>query len=182
MFHPFALERLALDFPDVKLVMMLRDPVERAYSAYKHELARGFETERDFVQALDLEDARLAGEVERMRADVAYESFSHRHHAYRARGEYVDQLERAYQHFRREQIHVMDSEAFFADPSGEYSRLISFLGLDQHMPTSFEQHNARPSSAMPEEARQRLVEHYTPYDARLEELLERRLGWRPTST
>ena len=67
LFHPFAMERIAADFPDIKLVAMLRDPVERAYSAYKHELARGFETEADFDRALELEDERLDGEIERMR-------------------------------------------------------------------------------------------------------------------
>ncbi len=50
---------------------MLRDPVERAYSAYKHELARGFETE-SFERALDLEPERTAGEAERLLEDPAY--------------------------------------------------------------------------------------------------------------
>ena len=74
MFHPFAIERLAADFPDVRLVAMLRNPVSRAYSAYKHEVARGYETETDFLTALQLEDERLAGEIERMRRDPSYES------------------------------------------------------------------------------------------------------------
>ncbi len=39
MYHPFAMERMARDLPGVKLVVMLRDPVERAFSAYKHESA-----------------------------------------------------------------------------------------------------------------------------------------------
>ena len=74
MYHPFAMERLARDLPRVKLVVMLRDPVERAFSAYKHEYARGYEWE-SFEKALELEDERLIGEIDRMRADPAYESF-----------------------------------------------------------------------------------------------------------
>src|SRR5690348_14107616 len=65
MFHPFALERIAADLPSIKLIAMLRDPVERAYSSYKHEFARGFETEADFERALALEDERLEGEIEK---------------------------------------------------------------------------------------------------------------------
>ena len=68
MYHPFAMERLARDMPGVKLVVMLRDPVERAFSAYKHEYARGYEWE-SFEKALELEDERLVGEIDRMRAD-----------------------------------------------------------------------------------------------------------------
>jgi len=60
----------------VKLVVMLRDPVERAFSAYKHEFARGYESE-SFEDALRMEDQRLAGEVDRMRADLRYESLPH---------------------------------------------------------------------------------------------------------
>jgi len=44
MFHPLAGPRIAADLPDVKLLALLRDPVERAYSAHAHETARGFET------------------------------------------------------------------------------------------------------------------------------------------
>ncbi len=55
MFHPLAAERIARDLPGVKVLVLLRDPVERAYSAHAHELARGFETE-DFETALDLEE------------------------------------------------------------------------------------------------------------------------------
>lgn len=178
MFHPFAIERLARDFPDMKLIAMLRDPVERAFSAYKHEFARGFETESGFERALDLEDSRLVGEVDRMRANASYESIPHRHHAYVRRGQYVEQLERVFEHFPREQVHVMDSEAFFVDPAGQYERLMSFLGLDRWMPDRFEQHNARPSSPMPESAQARLRAHYAPYDDRLEDLLGRPVTWR----
>ena len=65
--------------------MLVRDPVERAYSAHAHELARGFETE-PFERALELEDQRLSGEAERIVADPGYLSHSHQHHAYRAQG------------------------------------------------------------------------------------------------
>ena len=177
MFHPFAMERIAKDLPDVKLVVMLRNPVERAYSAYKHELARGFETETSFERALELEDERLDGEYERMAADVSYESFAHRHHAYRRRGQYVDQLDRVYTHFDRSQVHVLDSEGFFGEPKQEYRRLIEFLGLSPFEPEAIEQHNARPGSPMPESANRLLADHYAPYDEKLADLLGRAPGW-----
>lgn len=177
MFHPFAIERIARDLPDVKLVAMLRDPVERAFSAYKHEFARGFETEPDFVRALELEDGRLEGEVERMAADPTYESHAHRHHAYRARGQYAEQLERVFAHFPREQVFVCDSESYFAQPAEQYRDLTRFLGLEDYLPARFDQFNARPSKPMPEEARARLVEHYAPHDRALTELLGRQPGW-----
>ena len=178
LFHPLAIERIAADFPEMRLVAMLRDPVVRAWSAYKHELARGFENETDFVRALDLEEERLDGEVERMVREPGYASFSHRHHAYLSRGQYAEQLERVFAHFPREQVHVMDSEAFFADPGREFATLVAFLGLQPWQPERFEQHNARPSAPMPEAARLRLERHYAPYDERLSEVLGRIPAWR----
>lgn len=177
LFHPFAIERIAADFPDMKLVAMLRDPVERAYSAYKHELARGFETEPDFERALELEDERLEGEVERMRRDEDYESFAHRHLAYARRGQYAEQLERVLRHFPAEQLHVIESEAFFEDPAREFAGLLEFLGLRPWAPDRFEQHNARPGAPMPAAARSRLTEHFAEHDERLATLLGRRPRW-----
>jgi hypothetical protein len=176
LFHPFAAERIAKDLPDAKLVVMVRDPVERAYSAWKHESARGFEWE-SFERALALEDERLQGEVDRMRRNVNYESFCHRHHSYRSRGEYVDQLERVLAYVPREHLHVIQSEEFFAQPHSTYGRLLDFLGLSLHQPAEFNVHNARPSDPMPSELRAQLRCHFAPYDARLESLLGERVRW-----
>ena len=177
MFHPFAMERIAIDLPSVKLVVMLRDPVERAFSAYKHERARGFEWEETFERALELEDERLVGEVERMRNDVTYESFAHRHHAYRLRGHYAEQLSRVLELFPPEQLHILESESFFSDPSMEYQRLRTFLGAGDFEPRQFDQHNARPSSPMKEGTRRALEDYYAPHDEKLAGLLGRPLAW-----
>jgi hypothetical protein len=175
MYHPFALERAAHDLPHVKLVAMLRDPVERAFSAHKHEYARGFEHE-DFQQALALEDERLVGEIERMRDDPVYESFEHRHHSYRRRGQYAEQLTRALAHFPAGQLHVMDSETFFEQPEQEYRRLLEFLGLRPFLP-SFGRFNARPSEPMDPVVHKQLTEHFRPHDERLASLLGRPPRW-----
>jgi hypothetical protein len=176
LYHPFALERIAHDLPTVKLVVMLREPAERAFSAYKHEFARGFERE-SFEKALELEDSRLSGEVDRMRDDPRYESFSHRHHSYRHRGHYAEQLERVFCYFGRDQVHIIDSEAFFSDPTREYRRLLAFLELGSREPASFGRHNARPGAPMDQRTRGMLREYYRPHDERLASLLGREPCW-----
>jgi hypothetical protein len=176
LYHPFALQRLAGDLPAIKLVAMVRNPVERAFSAYKHEYARGFE-QQSFERALALEDERLAGEVDRMRKDPAYESFSHRHHSYRHRGQYAEQLERALALIPAERVHVIQSEAFYRHPADEYRRLLSFLGLRPFEPADFGQHNSRPGVPMDPKTRRMLEEHYAPHDQRLARLLGSPLQW-----
>lgn len=175
MFHPLAAERIRRDLPGVKLVVLLRDPVERAYSAHAHELARGYETE-PFARALELEPSRLAGEVERIMADPGYVSHAHQHQAYRARGQYVEQLERLASQFGRDRMHVLDSSDFFTDPEPAYKAVLEFLELPQLGDPAFERHNARPRSPMPDGLRAALTEHFRPYDERLASWL----GWEPS--
>ena len=176
LFHPLAIERLARDLPDAKVVVMLRDPVERAFSAWKHETARGFETET-FERAIELEDDRTAGEEERMRADAAYESFAHRHQSYLHRGHYADQIERALTHLPREQLHLLESTDFWNRPEETFLELTRFLDVSPTLPAHFDQYNARPGSMDPA-TRTRLRDYYAPHDERLAEHLGHQPSWR----
>lgn len=177
MYHPAAPERMAADLPDVKLVALLRDPVERAYSAYQHESARGFEWET-FERALELEDERLAGELERMANDPGYQSFTHRHHSYTRRGHYADQLEKFIGLYGRDRLLVIESEAFFASPEAEFKRVIDFLGVEPVQPDRFDRYNARPGLPMSDLVRSRLDDHFGPHDDKLAEILGRPPVWR----
>ena len=179
VFHPLAPRRIAADLPGVKLIVLLRDPVERAYSAHRQETARGFETE-PFERALDLEPTRLSGEVEKMLADPGYVSFGHQHHAYLARGQYAEQLAVLFELFGRERVLVLDSAEFFTRPRDVWSGVLAFLGLPHWEPADFEQHNARPSKPLPEHLRRRLDEHFAPHDERLARLLGGPPSWRRT--
>jgi Sulfotransferase domain len=174
LFHPLAAERIARDLPSVKLLVLLRDPVERAYSGHAHEMAHGFETE-PFERALELEPGRLEGEEQRIMADPAYVSFSHQHHSYRARGEYATQLERLERHFSRDRIHIVDSGA---DPEPAYDRVLEFLGLPNRGQPAFPHRNAQPRAPMPGSVRATLEEHYRPHDERLQAWLGHEPSWR----
>jgi hypothetical protein len=177
MFHPLAAGRIARDLPGVKLLVLLRDPVERAYSGHAHAVSGGYETE-PFERALELETARLEGEAERLAADPAYVSYSHQHHAYRTRGHYAEQLERLERLFGRERIHVIDSDAFFTDPATSYDEVLEFLGLPRRGHPAFKRRNPRSRAPMTPETRAALEEHYRPHDERLARWLGHQPSWR----
>jgi len=177
MFHPDAPRRIAALLPGVKALVLLRDPVERAYSHHAHELARGFE-DQPFARAVELEGTRLAGEEERLRAEPAYQSFSHQHHSYLARGEYAGQLEELHRHLGRDNVLVLDSESFFTDPGPCYAKVLGFLGLRAFTPPHFSQHNPRPRAPMDPGLRSRLEQHFEPHDAKLAALLGEVPSWR----
>jgi hypothetical protein len=177
MFHPLAAERIARDLPGVKLLVLVRDPIERAYSAHAHESARGFETE-PFERALELEEARLDGEAERIVADPTYVSLSHQHHAYRARGKYCEQLSRLARLFGRDRIYVVDSGDWFATPEPVYDAVLGFLELPHRGYPMFDRHNARPRSPMSRALRAGLDQYFAPYDEQLAAWLGRQPSWR----
>jgi hypothetical protein len=174
-FHPLAGARIAADIPGVRLLVLIRDPVERAYSAHAHELARGFETE-PFERALALERSRLAGEEERLATDPRYVSHAHQHQAYVRRGEYVDLLRRLERLVGRDRLHVVDSHRFFTEPEPTFAAVTEFLGLRGAAGVRFERHNARPRPALSDSIRDRLDSHFAPYD----EQLAGWLGWQPS--
>ena len=177
MFHPLARQRLAADLPDVKLIVMLRDPVVRAYSGHSHELARGFE-DLPFAEALAAEPARLQGERERLMAEPGYDSFHWQHHAYRTRGQYVEQLTALEQLVGRDRMCVVDSGGFFRDPEPVFDHVREFLGLAPCSGIVFEQHNARQRSPLSEDLREELQEHFRPWDEQLERWWGQTPSWR----
>lgn len=177
VYHPHAAARLGHDLPGIKVIVMLRDPVERAFSAYKHEFARGFETE-SFERALELEDERVQPELDRMLADPTYYSTIHRHASYRRRGQYAEQLERLVDAVGRDRLLVVDSQDFFTTPEQEYRRITDFLGLRPFQPERFDRWNARPGSGLSDAARDYLGSRLAPHDAALERFLGHPPSWR----
>jgi hypothetical protein len=179
LFHPWAAQRIARDLPGVRLLVLLRDPVERAYSAHAHETAKGFES-LPFEEALEAEPRRLAGELDRMLADPGYQSDAHQHNAYLTRGQYVDQLVALERAVGRDRILVLDSGDFFSDPEPVFGRVLAFLDLPAESRIVFERHNARGRAPMSDSLRRRLEEHFAPFDERLGQWWGQEPSWRRT--
>jgi hypothetical protein len=175
-FHPLVAERAAALVPDVRAILMIRDPVVRAYSHYQHEVARGFES-RSFEEALTSEAERLAGAEDRMRADPLTVDFEHQHHAYVGRGRYLEQILRWASHFPEEQLLVIDSEGFFADPDATYRRVLRFLGLSERSLPAYKQLNAHPYDDMSPEASAFLRDAFAEPNEALYDHLGTRLPW-----
>ena len=93
LFHPFVPERAHCALPDAKLIVLLREPVDRTWSHYQHEVRLGFE-DLDFERALAAEPQRLAGGIERLQVDPNFERRLFLRFSYVARGRYAEQIER----------------------------------------------------------------------------------------
>jgi hypothetical protein len=176
LFHPAAPERVASLVPGAHLIALVRNPVDRAYSHYQHEVALGREP-MPFEEALEREDERMAGELERMR-DARYFSHAWWNFTYLARGRYAEQLERWLEHFPRERLLVVPSDDLLARPAETYRRVLDFLGAPPHDLESYPRIFSRDYEGMDTDTREKLRAYFAEPNRRLYELLGRDLGWR----
>jgi hypothetical protein len=121
-----AVGRIAASLPDVKLVAIVRNPVERAYSHWLHNVRNGRET-LDFRHALDAETERLAADpLSRF--------------GYVTTGRYYRQLSRYLQAFSRERLRVYLFDDLAADPAALVRDLFRFLEVDDAFQPKLERH------------------------------------------
>ena len=132
IFHPYAAPRLKELAPDVKIIVLLRDPVERTLSHYFHSRRLGLE-ELDLKQALAAEEGRLLHAKEYLRIPGNRHQ-SHQEHSYISRSRYEEQLVHWLKFFNEKQILILRSEALFKHPDQTWKSLLNFLSLT---PTSF---------------------------------------------
>jgi hypothetical protein len=176
LFHPLAPERVAGLVPQAKLIALVRNPVDRAFSQYQHEVALGREP-LPFEDALAAEDERLRGEEERMLADSAYFSRPWWDYTYRARGRYAEQLERWLTAFPREQLLVVPSEDLLTEPERTHARVLEFIGALAHRLDAYPRVFERQYEPMRPETRRQLAADFAEPNQQLYELLGRNLGW-----
>jgi hypothetical protein len=169
LFHPEAPARILAAMPQAKFIVLLRNPVDRAYSQYHMKVERQLET-LSFWEAIEREPERLAGSDDPL--DPAW-----RHHSYLARGVYVDQLARWFALFRRDQFLIIKSEEFYGEPERVLHQTQRFLGLPVHTPAAFKVHHQADYVKMDPTVSRRLADYFAPYNRRLYELLGHDFGW-----
>jgi len=176
IFHPTAPQRIVKVLPDVRLITLLRNPVDRAYSHYNHMVRVGREP-LPFEEAIEHEAERLAGEEEKIIADPRYSTFSHLHYSYLARGRYIEQLQKWFAIFPREQMLILSSEELYALPATAYRRTAEFLGLSAWEPNDFKVYKQGVYEKMPASIRKHLIDYYQPYNQRLYDFLNKNFDW-----
>jgi hypothetical protein len=123
MFYPWAVERIAQTLPEVRIVVCLRHPADRAHSHYLHWRDRLMIEPRSFAEAVSDELAAGGREVAAHRLDPPY-------FAYLARGWYLEQLDRLEATFGSDRVHVVLLDDMRNDAAGVFRSVCSFLGLD----------------------------------------------------
>jgi len=166
LFLPQVPARVRQLLPEVKLIVMLRHPVDRAWSHYHHERQRGHET-LSFEEAIESEPQRIQQNNHHLR-----------HFSYLARGRYAVQIERWLQHFPREQMLVIRSEDYRDRPATVWAQVLTFLQLPAFEMVSRTMRNVGTyRQKMPATLRDRLQSHFKNDNEALYALLGRDMQW-----
>ena len=176
LYHPQVPARIARTLPDVRLVALLRNPVERAFSHYQMNVRQGKET-LSFAEAIEGEGERVRAEWARLEQGEIEFSEAHYKFGYLARGIYVDRLKAWHKHFAPERLLVVRSEDLYADPAGTTARVTEFLGLPPAPLRDAKAYNQKPYSPIDTGLRRRLADYFAPHNQRLYEYLGRSFGW-----
>lgn len=177
VFHPRVPALLARDLPGVRLILLLRDPVERAFSHYRMEVRYGIE-KLSFEEALDAEEERLRGAEDMLVADVDSHCFNHQQFSYVARGRYVEQVRRFYRYFPADRMLVIRTEDLAARPLQTLRQVHDFLGIREVDPTDLQPRAVfNPDIPMRTETRLRLRSYFHPFNRDLADLLDWTDNW-----
>ena len=165
--------KVASLFPKVKIIALIRNPVDRAFSHYTHNCKHGFER-RSFLEAVTAELKVL----ERIEDSVSLDRLArtwdwNRYPGYVLLGLYAHFLKQWYTAFPSEQILVISNTILSACPAQTMQQVFSFLNLTSHNEASYPKHNAGSYVLQDIDAgiKEQLTEFYEPYERKLESFL-----------
>lgn len=176
--HPKVPERIKKDFPNIKLIAMLRNPVDRAFSQWYKQVKQDREN-LSFEEAIEKEEERIRGETEKMMESLDYYSIDYHNYSYLEAGKYFDRLKIWFETFPREQILVIKSEDFYKDPNNMYKKTLKFLELpDYELKTYSKENYFKDKPKLNNSTREKLSEYFKPHNEKLYNLIDRDMEWK----
>lgn len=172
--HPLVPKRIKENLPNVKLILLLRNPVERAYSHFIMMKNGGFET-LSFEQAVEYEKQVFKeGKISWINQ---YRVFNETHHPYLMRGIYVNHLKRWLEIFPRNQISIINSENFKSNKSQILKQTFEFLNVSSYRLKDLKNKNVAKYDSMDLDTKKILEEFFKPYNKELYDLLNIEFDW-----
>jgi hypothetical protein len=184
LLHPQAAARAASLVPHAKILVMLRNPIDRAFSHYQHMFRLGYEN-LSFEDAIAQEPTRLAKVKAAVGERSLPDSKNFLRFSYFSRGLYAEQLAVWMEHFTPGSFLILSSEEFFAQPEQVYQAILSFLRLPDWHLVHFHNYSylgaqkpkTQPPARIADAFRRELGERYAPYNQQLFGLLGRDFHW-----
>lgn len=168
-----AIERIKKEIPKIKLIVLLRNPIDRAYSNYHLGIRLGTESltfEDSIKNEIDLLERNNDLESDRI------EKFL-RTRSYIAKGLYYNQIKNWFEVFSKEQILVLSTENLAKNPQETLEQIFNFLGLPNEQIKNLQHRKVEDYQKMEEDTRQFLRKLFKPHNEKLFELIKEKFDW-----
>ncbi|MDJ0556593.1 MAG: tetratricopeptide repeat protein [Microcoleaceae cyanobacterium MO_207.B10] len=165
--------RLFHFFPKIKLILLLRNPVDRAISNYYHEVRSNPES----MSVEEVISSKLEKLIKVSSSLVQQQDYWSYQGDYIASSLYLDWLQKWLTVFRREQLLILKSEDFYNCPASTMKQVFDFLDLPNYQIRDYPKLNAGSYASISESIRQKLSEYFQPHNQRLEEYLGMKFNW-----
>jgi len=176
IFHPMASKNASKTIPQAKLVLLLRNPVDRAFSHYHHE-RKHLNEHLSFEKAVQKEVDRVKGELAKIKNNTIHDSKMVRNYSYLARGIYIDQIQNWLYFYPRAQLLILCTEEFKENPNKIMNKVAAFLEIPSFNLEQYPLHHKGNYPPMKSATRARLNDYFRPHNHRLYEFLGKDLGW-----
>ncbi|PJB55098.1 MAG: sulfotransferase [Bacteroidetes bacterium CG_4_9_14_3_um_filter_41_19] len=177
LFHPHVAKRVYDQCPKAKLIVMLRNPADRAYSHYMMQNKRKLDPLPTFEESIKAEDVRLIEETQKLLNNPGYKSFNHQKFSYLARGKYYSQIKKWLEYYPIEQFLFIKSEDFFCNPLKQLLKVQEFLEIRPEMPIDLSPMNTNNYIPISSTTKTFLNSYYADENRKLSELLGPDFSW-----
>ena len=168
---PQVAQRIKDTFPQTKIILLLRNPVDRAISWHYHKLNTGL-TSESLSTAIATEIARLATVTE---AEITNTGFYNPDNIMSSL--YIYKIKPWIELLGRDRFLILKSEDFYLDPLQQMEQVFEFLNLPNCPLENYPKVNAGSYNRVAPELRKTLSEYFTPYNRQLEEYLDLEFNW-----
>lgn len=153
IFHPDSPKRIKKLNPNTKIIVLLRNPIERAYSAYQMNKRMGIDPRPTFKEAIKYE-------LEHKDEFAHTYNYEKHNYFYLERGKYASQLNPWLDYFDKDHILVIESESFFKEPSKELKKVYQFLSIESSLPSHYKAMNVGKYPPLSKEVYKSLKDYF----------------------
>ena len=176
--HPHAPKRIKKHIPNTKLIVLLRNPIDRAYSHWNMMVNHNREN-LSFEDAIDNEEQRTEGLLEKMEKSNSFYSKEYYWYSYLERGLYAKKLKNWFKLFPKEQFLILKSEKLFSEPADVFKQTQNFLNIPEITLDKFQtaRKGEYKKKSLDSKIRKRLSEYFEPHNQELYSLIGENFAW-----
>tara|TARA_Y100001936_G_scaffold169582_1_gene165848 strand:+ start:14113 stop:15009 length:897 start_codon:yes stop_codon:yes gene_type:complete len=176
--HPYALSRIRKHFPDIKLILLLRNPIDRAFSHYQHQRRGNLDKITKFEEVINLDKERHKVINEKYENnEITHENQGLFMQGYIEMGKYINDIERLYDLFDKKQILILFTDELNHKRDYVLKTVFEFLGIPEINIPDTTHKNVGNYQDMDIKTRELLIKFYEPYNKKLEDFLDLKLDW-----